>query len=134
MPPLYWCKIPVMNAKTSAMEEQSLPFLLPHEVFATVLEKASGQVSCTPPEKHLKDLKDQVCQSLGMDPARSFPLGLHGDGVPHAKSKSIEVMSWNFLSAQTSDRFPFAVVEKAFCCNCGCSGRHTLERMLEVFC
>ena len=82
----------------------------------------------------MRKIKDDVCKKLGINTANCFPIGFFGDGVPHTKHKTIEVMSWNILSIPDSERFPFVVIEKQFCCKCGCGGRHTLEPFLQVFC
>ena len=84
-------------------------------------------------DPELDKLLRATCRKLGLDPEAVTAVGLHGDGVPHQKRKSIEVMSWNLLGKGLSERYLFSVVEKSFCCNCGCSGRHTLEKLLEVF-
>eukprot|EP00974_Lingulodinium_polyedra_P106690 10329017-Lingulodinium_polyedra.AAC.1 len=56
------------------------------------------------------------CANFQTDPSRFIALGLHGDGVPHQHRKSIEVLSWNVLSAGMDERFPFAVLEKDYLC------------------
>ena len=44
------------------------------------------------------------------------------------------MLSWNCVGAPEAERFLFSLVEKDFTCQCGCSGRHTLEPLLQVFC
>ena len=62
------------------------------------------------------------------------PVGLHGDGVPHQKSDTIECISWNFPGLPHTDRILCSVLEKTYLCDCGCSGRHTTNKMIEVLC
>ena len=62
-------------------------------------------------------------------------IGLHGDGVPFTKKKSVEVFSWNFVAEPDADRFLATVIEKEFLCQCGsCHGRHTTDKVLELLC
>ena len=49
-------------------------------------------------------VRDDFCAALGLDPEHFIALGLHGDGVPHQKGKSIEVLSWNFISDPGGER------------------------------
>lgn len=132
-PSVYMAPIPLYNESKGCLEPTLLPFLLPHELVGHLLEGKDLEPFCRL-EPTLGILRDSVCQKLGLDVGSFVALGMHGDGVPHQKRKSIEVLSWNFLGQGMHRRFPVAVVEKAFCCRCGCSGRHTLEPMLEVFC
>ena len=133
VPEVYWASVPLLKKGLSTPEETLLPMLLPHEMVANMVGASNIHQFCNLAPS-LVEVHEKVCRTLRVDPARFLALGLHGDGVPHQKRKSIEVVSWNCLGAQTSDRFLPALVEKDFCCNCGCSGRHTLERILEVFC
>ena len=40
----------------------------------------------------------------------------------------------SLLIFEDKTRLLFGAVEKEVCCKCGCSGRHTLEGMLQIFC
>ena len=74
-------------------------------------------------------------------PWRVAPLGLHGDGAQYTPStragsgKSVYAVSYNYLAGdnrQRARRFLIAVLRKADCCDCGCSGWHTLQALFEV--
>ena len=113
----------------------SFPFLLPHEVFAKMLandDAAQASLRVLAPE--MATMRDKLCSDLGIDPAEFIPIGMHGDGVPHAKKKSLECFSWNFVAEPTAERFLTTCVDKTFCCKCGCSGKHTTEAILQVLC
>ena len=73
-----------------------------------------------------------MCKGLAVGKSSFIALGIHGDGVPHQKNRSMEIISWNFIANGFHRRFPAAIVEKHFCCKCGCSGRHTIEPLLEI--
>ena len=60
-------------------------------------------------------------------------IGFHGDAVPHQKSSSVYIFSWNALATATSERVLFSSIQKEFLCQCGCHGRCTLDGMLDVF-
>ena len=47
--------------------------------------------------------------------------------------KSLECLSWSICSEPNGVRSLFTCIEKNDLCACGCSGRHTLDAMLEVF-
>ena len=74
------------------------------------------------------------CVQLGIPAATCIPLGMHGDGVPHQKHGSVECFSWNFAGLPASDRILFTIVDKRVCCKCGCGGRCTVDRILEIMC
>ena len=61
------------------------------------------------------------------------PLGIHGDGVPWGNNQSVEVFSWNFIAMPSAQRFLFGTIEKQWLCRCGCHGRHTINKILDVF-
>ena len=131
-PPLYFASIPLKRKDTGAIEHVRMPFLLPHEMIAHIV----GKKDLAPFQQWSPEVKQQinkVCSAIKGDIDNFIGIGLHGDGVPHQKRKSIEVLSWNIVSAGMSTRVPFAILEKEFACACGCSGRHSLEPMLEVF-
>ena len=132
MPDLYWAKAPVADPDTGVTFETSLPVILPHELLPIIVQNYAREDLW---ELHpgARRVHAEVCAKVGLNPLDVLPLGLHGDGVPHQKGKSIEVLSWNFLSKNVHTRFLFALVDKTYTCKCGCSGRHTIERLLEVF-
>ena len=68
-------------------------------------------------------------------PSHKKKIGLHGDGVPHTRKKTVEVFSWNFVAEPDADRFLATLIEKEFLCQCGtCHGRHTTDKVLELLC
>ena len=126
LPSYYWVQVP-----TGGGSSAQVPMLLPHELFAQLVKKAD-MASLTQVNPEMMRLKTKVAAVLAMDPSDLVPLGLHGDAVPHQHGKSIEVFSWNFLAEPDADRFLITTMEKRFCCNCGCSGRHSLDPIIEV--
>ena len=102
-PPLYWCTMPLYNKNTNMLDDTDMPVLLPHEVFASIVtnEHITDLLACKP---EIETIRKKVCASLWLDPTQALAIGIHGDGVPHQKRKSIEVLSWHFLSASCSKR------------------------------
>ena len=80
----------------------------------------------------MANIREEACRKLSIDPKAMIPLGFHGDGVPHQKRKSIEVITWSFMAKGYDTRYLCAILDKSVCCACGCSGRHSLEPLLEV--
>ena len=135
MPQVYWAEIPMWDEASDCCKDTWFPFLLPHEVFARLLQSDSS----THPLLHflspeMSKMRDKLCTNLGIAPEELIGVGLFGDGVPHAKRKVVECWSWNFVAQPDSARILAACMEKSFCCQCGCSGRHTTYKVLEVLC
>ena len=82
----------------------------------------------------LRESLAKACKSRKVGSSEVVPLGLHGDGVQHQESGSSECFSWNFAGQPHWERFLTAVIDKRYCCKCGCSGRHTTDPILEVIC
>lgn len=131
VPELYYFKCRVKNKDTGQTEVVNMPCLPPHENLIAILEKAT-------PEQKAKWLRhptrqadvDSFCAEFGTDANITYPIGLHGDGVPF-KAKmadSIEQFSWSFASDPSSPRILFCVVPKSFC-----AGRDTYEDILAAF-
>ena len=131
---VYWTDIPLWNRDEQTLQLEQFPFLLPHELFAKFLHAAGPdnfQIGYDNP--HLEELRQQYCREFQIDPERFVGLDIHGDGVAHQTSGSVEVFSWNFLNhASGGERFLSAVVDKQYCCQCGCSGRHTTDQIMRV--
>ena len=90
LPSYYW-----MDVQTHGGQICAVPLILPHELFALLTQKADvSKLTAVHPE--LEDLRTTLASSLALDPKALVPIGLHGDGVPHQKAKSIKVLSWNF--------------------------------------
>ena len=79
--------------------------MLPHEWLAAIWSDEFLKVD--PCMAHLQALRASVCASLKLDPNEYAPLGLHGDGVPHTKNKSIECLSWNVCGVDGCERVLF---------------------------
>ena len=134
MPALYMALIPLHNTTTEEIEETMFPFILPHEVLAKIIAKKPLCELKGGLEPELKNELGKSCGDLGLDADQVLPLGLHGDGVPHQKQGTTECFSWNIASLPHMERILAAVVDKRGCCKCGCGGRHTTDRILEVLC
>jgi hypothetical protein len=133
MPSLYFAKVPLWQQ--GQMVELDFPFLLPHEVLGhlhtarpDLLEQTRPAADSLP---ELRALVAKVEESLGVPGL--LPVGLHGDGVPYSKRQSLEALSWNFPGQPQWERILFTAVPKKHCCQCGCKGKHTFDKILEVF-
>ena len=131
VPKLYYSAVRVLDPTTGTVKTVDLPFLLPHEVLPTILEKATQAQKdkwLTHPTRQ-SDVQS-FCAEYKVPLEQTYPVGLHGDGVPfQAKmSDSIEQFSWSFCSDNASPRVLFCVVPKSFC-----AGRQTYEDILAVF-
>ena len=131
-----WCSS--QNWARGFLPLEPLPFLLPHEVFAHYMKSRPLKDVRSDLDPCLSKLIEDYCHKLKLESSTFVPLGLHADGVPHQKRKTIEVFHWNFLGeANTSpslSRILATVVESSFACQCGCQGRHTLDAIMEVLC
>jgi hypothetical protein len=108
LPPLYWAKVPVWVEGKQVEEE--LPFLLPHESIAALPSEVHQQALTITDMPELQALVDSTCQAFGVEALA--PIGLHGDGVPISKGKSLEIISWNFASQPLWERTVFAGLQK----------------------
>jgi hypothetical protein len=131
----YYAEIQVAAALGSPQSKMVLlPFLLLHEMFANILEtidqKAVVQFES---DVGLESKRERFAAENKVPLEFLVPVGFHGDGVPHQKSRTVEVFSWNFAAQPMWERFLFTCIEKAHLCNCGCKGDHTLHGILKVF-
>ena len=131
---LYWAPIPLLDPGTGALVEVDFPFLLPHELFAKLVSKKPIQDFKEGASPELLAEFGKTCKSLGLKANEAIPIGLHGDGVPHCKKGTTECFSWNVAGIPHADRLLCAVVDKRACCKCGCSGRCTTDKILEILC
>ena len=135
MPDPYWAPIPCWNAEIGKLENIQLPFLLAHELLYSLVSTQGIAISdlSTPPSSQLSHLKDAVVSSLGVDGANHILLGLFGDGVPvQRRGSTMEVLTLNFVCCPLMERMLWSCLERPYFCKCGCSGRHTLDPMLEL--
>ena len=128
-PPVYWAEVPVHDAKGSTTPCR-LPVLLPHEMFASIMARDSN-LSRFEDQRltHLLQLRTDFCNAMRLAERAGATIGVHGDGVPHQRGKSVECVSWNFAGLPGSERVLAAVIEKEHCCKCWCSGWHTTDEV-----
>jgi hypothetical protein len=118
------------------------PVLLPHEVIehlvitgSITIEEVADLAART--DQTLQAQKTRFCAEYGVPDKSTIPIGFHGDGVPFQKSShkhsSTEVYSWNFLCDKDGKRYMFCNINKDFLCQCGCHGRCTVDKLMEVF-
>ena len=133
VPPLFWYPVRVWCPVTQRQETTNMPFNLPHRMLSSMGTALDDKFLAErmAPEYHA--VFAGACNKLGLDPATTIPIGLHGDGVPFTKHDSVELLSYNFLGEPMGDRIPFSGISKMYTCKCGCLGRHTFDDMLEVF-
>ena len=105
MPELYYAKIPLWDNERGRCSDQSMPFLLPHEVIGHVMEGQDPLPFLTVPEP-VQNQIDEMCTQLGCDKASFVATGLHGDGVPHQVRRSVDIISWKVLAKGMHTRFP----------------------------
>ena len=106
LPEVYWVDdVPLHDVKTNATVYSRIPVLLPHEMLSAIMQSIDTVEQVLSDD--LRKLKQDICGKLGLDAASTLVLGLHGDGVPHQKKKSIECLSWNILSDESSHRYLF---------------------------
>ena len=108
-----------------------MPCLLPHEMLPSILDKATDQQRQKWRNHPTRSAEvRRFCAEFGTPVDGTYPIGLHGDGVPF-KAKmtdSIEQFSWSFAADPGSERALFCVVPKSLC-----AGRDTYEDILAVF-
>ena len=137
-PPVYWEQIPTYDPRTNKSRHMVwIPFLLMHELLWSIIQTsgmALKQFTSLPSSlPGLNKMKASFCRKFGLAPSECIPLGLHGDGVPHSKSGTVEVFSWNFIGIPTAERHLFCCIEKMYLCRCGCKGRCTFDAIMRVF-
>lgn len=134
IPELFWWPVDVWDKTLNKRKEIQYPFLLPHEMLHSLVQKKTISFFTSLAEyPELESIRTNTCRQLSLREGFTAALGIHGDGVPFTKRESLEMISWNALSHPTADRFPFSGVSKAFLCKCGCKGRHTYNSILKVF-
>ncbi len=136
MPPLYYAAIPCWDDDEKRCIYVDIPFLLPTEVIFnmiagsvfTLLQLVS--IICN---QAMAATKRSICQNLQTDPHKHILIGLHTEGVPMQRSgATIEVNSFNFPQLPKAERMLWNLLEKVYYCRCGCSGRHTLDKIFEL--
>lgn len=130
---LYWYPVRVWNPALQNTETVDMPFLLPHRQLAAMGSALDSKLVQTGMAPEMRAVFQAACFKLGLDPAATVSLGLHGDGVPFTKKDSIELLSFNFLGEPMGDRIPFSGISKMYTCKCGCLGKHTWDDILNVF-
>ena len=138
LPEPYFVETPVHDEQTNTTKSAWIPVLLLHEMLFWMMSTNRlllDMVSCCalPMGSGQQTSAYKFCALSFIPVALMICLGFHGDGVPFAKNKSVEVLSWNFVGLPSLERVLFAVIEKNFSCKCGCGGRCTLDPLLEVF-
>ncbi len=138
LPSNYYAEVPCHDPDTGNNHVMmSIPFLLLHEMLywliMTTKRIAVSSVTEFPIGTPAAALHAKLCSSLNLGAENVIPLGIHGDGVPFGKNKSIEVFSWNFIAIPHLERILFCLIERRYLCQCGCHGRHTINGILSVF-
>ena len=113
-PNVYWARIPCKDLATGAAKTPTwCPFLLVHEMLASLVEKHAGDVSSFAAiPQQLWGVKRNFCAKHGINDDLTLGLGLHGDGVAHQKRTTVECFSWNVLGSHSAERYLFGLVEK----------------------
>ena len=85
-----------------------IPFLLVHEMLLNMVSKGGnrlGQLAELLPDSPLFNLRKAFCVKNHLDWMKTIAIGFHGDGVPHSKKGSAQVISWNVLGKSLAERF-----------------------------
>ena len=99
-PDIYWQDIPLWNPDKQVLELVQFPFLLPHELFAKMIESGGTDTfDLNYENKELHQMKLDYCKDVGIGPSTFIGVGIHGDGVPHQTSGSVEVFPWIFVGS-----------------------------------
>ena len=135
--PRYYAKIPCWNDDKGECEDWEIPFIIPYEfIFKLIGAGALSLVTlCNViAGSAMATLKSQICDRLQNNAKTHMIIGLHSDGVPMQKSgATIECQSFNFPNSPQMERLLWCVLEKQYFCKCGCSGRHTMDKIYELF-
>jgi hypothetical protein len=130
-PKLYYARVRVWDKRQQRESTAWLPFLLPHEILASIgkVNDATDLLDtshlCADSLRNLNHAKSQLGENdiVGM--------GLWGDGCPcnWDRTESIEVFSLNFpgITAWSNLRLPLAVISKKFVVT-----GHTFDDILDV--
>ena len=133
VPAVYTASFPLWDPKEEKLVPTDLPILLPHELLARIIAQTGTSRYVDNMEPALQKQLDRACGKVGLCGDHGvIPIGLHGDGVPHQKHKSVECVSWNFPGDLGGERVLCVCLEKQFLCKCGCAGRHTTNPILDV--
>lgn len=136
-PDKYYADIPVKSRSTGQKIRTRLPFLLVFELLFQLAACAAFPFKDLlefPPESGFARKKAEWCNTFNVPQGiLVFPIGIHGDGVPFGNNTSMECYSWNICSIDPSERNLFTCIGKRDLCDCGCSGRCTIDAILEVF-
>lgn len=117
MPELFWYKIPTWDPKARKRELTAHPFLLPHEMVHRMLSERPDLFHVSAVDyPSVSELLETACARHGLDVRSTAAVGLHGDGVPYTKKDSVEILSFNFLSCPTSDRFFQCISSSCYSC------------------
>ena len=89
-PPVYWADVPLHETKGSTTTCR-LPVLLPHEMFASIMARDSNLSRFEDQRlQHLLQLPTDFCNAMRLAEREAAIIGVHGDGVPHQRVKSVE--------------------------------------------
>ena len=98
VPYLYWAQVPMANPKANNTkpELQWLPFRLPFGLLVKLVSKDPNitKVASQFPEPGptVADVH-RFCDKMNIDHKNVVLMGIHGDGVPHRKKSTVEVVS-----------------------------------------
>ena len=111
----YWAQIPLYNAKTKAVSQEWLPFLLPHEFLSDYFYQEGAVEEAMPVEGTYRSQRlAEVCKAW--DSSVMVPLGLHGDGVPiqgRMNQSTLDFLTINLPASECfqAERIPICCLE-----------------------
>ena len=135
---VYWDTLPCHCKKTGRSVWRQQPFVLPHEL--------AHHLALTAPEtlvirnQEVWDLPRVAQNRTVLAHGRNVCLcRVYVDGVPYqgrarTAPDSVLVFCWSPVLGETSreTRYPITVLRKADACRCGCGGRCSMSRIMEI--
>lgn len=133
LPPIYEANIPLWDASRQQSENSKLPFNLIHEWADRMsIDNLDKWVEHTPEVgRELDEWRGRVGCTQEGPPIAAF--SIWGDTAPfHTGIDSVLLLLWSCLCPALIKRWWITMLPKSLICQCGCAGRHTLDKIWKV--
>ena len=134
-PESYCTQLPLWTSERCECVNEDVYFLLPYEVLDYKIVDDNADNWTTPQHDQMGRTVQEWCDNVNIDANAGPPmagLGLWGDSAKLWTKSGVVLLLFNVLTSVNNDRFPIVALSKKHLCACGCSGRHTFERLFEV--
>ena len=134
LPNVYQIKGVFWNFTRAAQYNDVMNILLPSEVLNCLLGDNADldKFVSLDGRPELAEVKEEYCSRMSMGPSGDVAcLSLWGDSAPFGSQNSVALILFNILSGSVRQRFWIASFTKRMMCQCGCSGRHTLQPIMQ---